>query len=186
VEEIAPVAALVTAMAAPVAAPAPVVAPPVATVAPQYEKITLAAGALFAHNKSGVDQILPAGREQLNTLAAKLKVVTNVERVSISGHADITNGTGDAKYNDKLSLSRAESVRTYLQNQGLMVNNISVAGYGGQKPVKTDCPFPKGSANTAIGVTQSHASLKEMESFRACLLPNRRVEVEIFGQTLVK
>lgn len=196
VEEVAPVAAIATAMQAQVTPPAvaaasraPVQLPaaaPQATIAPRYEKITLAAGALFAHNKSGVDQILPQGREQLNALATKLKAVSNVERVNVSGHADITNGTGDAKYNDKLSLSRAESVRAYLQSQGLTVNNVSVAGYGGQKPVKTDCQLPKGAVTTAIGVTQAKASLKDMENFRACLLPNRRVEVEIFGQTLSK
>jgi outer membrane protein OmpA-like peptidoglycan-associated protein len=187
-EEIKPVAAIEAAL---VAAPAalPVVAPvpvPVVTVAPQYEKITLAAGALFAHNKSAVDQILPEGRTQLNALAVKLKVVSNVERVSISGHADITNGTGDAKYNDKLSLERAASVRAYLSSQGVDVKSVTVAGFGGQKPVKTDCPLPKGSVQTSIGLTRGRASLADMESLRSCLLPNRRVEVEIYGQTLVK
>lgn len=198
VDEVQPVAAIEAALVKPsvpavvpvtppVSAPPPVPVPVVApVVASKYEKITLAAGALFGHNKSGVDQILPEGRTQLNALAAKLKAVNNVERVNITGHADITNGTGDAKYNDKLSLERAVSVKTYLSSQGFDVKTVSVAGFGGQQPVKTDCTLPKGAALTAIGVTQSRASLKEMESFRACLLPNRRVEVEIYGQTLVK
>ena len=191
-EEVKPVAAIEAALAKPATVVVePVIAPvaltvPVTIIAPKYEKITLAAGALFGHNKSGVDQILPEGRTQLNALAAKLKAVSNVERVTISGHADITNGTGDAKYNDKLSLERAISVKTYLSSQGFDVKTVSVAGLGGQQPVKTDCAIPKGAARTAIGVTQSRASLKEMESFRACLLPNRRVEVEIYGQTLMK
>ena len=191
-EVVKPVAAIEAALAKPatvVVEPvsAPVALPvPVTVIAPKYEKITLAAGALFGHNKSGVDQILPEGRTQLNALAAKLKAVSNVERVTISGHADITNGTGDAKYNDKLSLERAISVKTYLSSQGFDVKTVSVAGLGGQQPVKTDCAMPKGAARTAIGVTQSRASLRDMENFRACLLPNRRVEVEIYGQTLVK
>jgi outer membrane protein OmpA-like peptidoglycan-associated protein len=191
-DEVKPVAAIEAALAKPVAPIIePVITPlaspaPAIVVAPQYEKITLAAGALFGHNKSGADQILPEGRTQLNALAAKLKAVSNVERVTISGHADITNGTGDAKYNDKLSLERAISVKTYLSSQGFDVTNVSVAGLGGQQPVKTDCALPKGAARTAIGVTQSRASLKDMENFRACLLPNRRVEVEIYGQSLVK
>ena len=191
-DEVKPVAAIEAAMvksSVPAVEPVavPVVLPtPAPVIAPKYEKITLAAGALFGHNKSGVDQILPEGRNQLNALAAKLKAVSNIERVTISGHADITNGTGDAKYNDKLSLERAVSVKAYLSGQGLDVNNVSVAGFGGQKPVKTDCPVPKGAANTTIGVTQSRATLKDMENFRACLLPNRRVEVESYGQTLAK
>jgi len=191
-EEVKPVAAIEAALAKPVPpvvepVSTPVAAPaPATVVAPKYEKITLAAGALFGHNKSGADQILPEGRTQLNALAAKLKAVSNVERVSISGHADITNGTGDAKYNDKLSLARAISVKAYLSSQGFDVKSVSVAGLGGQQPVKTDCPLPKGAARTAIGVTQSRASLKDMENFRACLLPNRRVEVEIYGLVLIK
>ena len=167
--------------------PPPVVPPAVTiSVATKYEKITLAAGALFGHNKSGVDQILAEGRAQLNALAAKLGGLSNIERISISGHADITNGTKDANYNDKLSLARAESVRAYLVSQGLNSKNISVAGYGGQKPIKTNCPLPKGAKSTAQGVIQGNASMADMNAFRTCLQPNRRVEVEIFGESVVK
>jgi outer membrane protein OmpA-like peptidoglycan-associated protein len=164
--------------------PTPAVVAP--AQAPKYQKITLAAGALFGHNKFAVEQILPEGKAQLNALAEKLKALNNIERVSIGGHADVTNGTGIATYNDKLSLERAISVREYLSMQGVDVKTVSVAGFGGQQPVKTDCALPKGASNTTIGVTQSRASTKDMDSFRACLLPNRRVEVEIYGQTLVK
>lgn len=176
-----PAAVVVEPVIAPVVLPVPVI-----VVAPKYEKITLAAGALFGHSKSAVEQILPEGRTQLNALAEKLKALNNIERVTIGGHADITNGTGIATYNDKLSLERAISVREYLACQGVDVKTVSVAGFGGQQPVKTDCALPKGAARTVIGVTQSRASSKDMESFRACLLPNRRVDVEIFGQALVK
>ena len=158
----------------------------VVVTAPKYEKITLAAGALFAHNQAGVDQILPAGRRQLDELAVKLKSLTDVERISISGHADITNGTGDAAYNDKLSLERANSVRSYLAAQGLDITRVQVAGLGGKQPVKTDCAIPKGAVQTTIGLTRGRASQSGMDDFRACLLPNRRVELEIFGQALVK
>lgn len=197
-DEVKPVAAIESALvkmpataaspASPVASPASpnVAAAVISKQAPKYEKITLAAGALFGHNKSAVEQILPEGKAQLNALAEKLKALTNIERVSIGGHADVTNGTGIATYNDKLSLERAISVREYLSRQGVEVKTVSVAGYGGQQPVKTDCALPKGASNTAIGVTQSRATTKDMDSFRACLLPNRRVEVEIYGQTLVK
>jgi outer membrane protein OmpA-like peptidoglycan-associated protein len=203
VEDVKPVAAIEAAMpVAPIAAPIVEVAPPApivvlpaapviiapiavqATPAPKYEKITLAAGALFAHNKSAVDQILPEGRMQLNNLAAKLKTLTNVEKITISGHADITNGTGDANYNNNLSLARAASVKSYMSTQGLNVSQVSVSGYGGQKPVKTDCALPKGAVTTKIGVVRGSASAQEMDNFRACLLPNRRVDIEIFGQAI--
>jgi outer membrane protein OmpA-like peptidoglycan-associated protein len=199
VEEAKPVAAIEAAMqVAPVTVPvaivlpiAPVVLTPAtpvivvqATPAAKYEKITLAAGALFAHNKSAVDQILPEGRTQLNNLAAKLKTLTNLEKITISGHADITNGTGDASYNDSLSLARAAAVKSYMATQGLNVSQVSVSGFGGLKPVKTDCAMPKGAVTTKIGVIRGSASSQDMDNLRACLLPNRRVDVEIFGQAI--
>jgi outer membrane protein OmpA-like peptidoglycan-associated protein len=198
-EEPKPVAAIEAAMqVAPVTVPVAIVVPiapvvltpatPVivvqATPAAKYEKITLAAGALFAHNKSAVDQILPEGRTQLNNLAAKLKTLTNVEKITISGHADITNGTGDASYNDSLSLARAAAVKSYMATQGLNVSQVSVSGFGGLKPVKTDCAMPKGAVTTKIGVIRGNASSKDMDNLRTCLLPNRRVDVEIFGQAI--
>jgi outer membrane protein OmpA-like peptidoglycan-associated protein len=205
IEEVKPVAAIEAAMPvaaipvptptptpAPVPVPAVAVVPPVAapvvvtvTPAAKYEKITLAAGALFAHNKSSVDQILPEGRTQLNNLTAKLKNLTNVEKISISGHADITNGTGDGNYNENLSLARATSVKSYMSAQGLNVSQVTVTGYGGIKPVITNCALPKGAIQTKIGVVRGSATQQAMDTFRECLLPNRRVEVEIFGQTLV-
>jgi outer membrane protein OmpA-like peptidoglycan-associated protein len=167
-----------------------VVQVPAAVVVPtmqaaRYEKVTLAAGALFAHNKSSMDQILPEGRTQLNNLTARLKGLSNVEKIAISGHADITNGTGDANYNENLSLARATTVKSYMAAQGLNVSQVTVVGYGGVKPVITSCTLPKGAAQTKIGVVRGSATQQAMDSFRECLLPNRRVEVEIFGQTLV-
>jgi outer membrane protein OmpA-like peptidoglycan-associated protein len=183
-----PVVVPVAPVVAPIAPVAVVPAVPAifvqATPAAKYEKITLAAGALFEHNKSAVDQILPEGRTQLNNLAAKLKTLTNIEKITISGHADITNGTGDASYNDSLSLARAASVKSYIASQGLNVSQVSVAGFGGLKPVKTDCAMPKGAVTTKIGVVRGKASSQDMDNFRACLLPNRRVDVEIFGQAI--
>ena len=192
VEETKPVAAIEAAMpvAAPVVVAPPVlVSPPVPIVVAQpipafkYEKITLAAGALFAHNKSAVDQILPEGRLQLDNLTAKLKTLSDIEKITISGHADVTNGTGDANYNNNLSLLRAASVKSYISTLGFDVSRVAVIGYGGQKPVKTDCKMPKGAMSTKIGVVRGAASTQDMDYYRACLLPNRRVEVEIFGQT---
>jgi hypothetical protein len=61
---------------------------------------------------------------------------------------------------------------------------VSVSGFGGLKPVKTDCAMPKGAVTTKIGVIRGSASSQDMDNLRACLLPNRRVDVEIFGQAI--
>ncbi|KNZ32452.1 MAG: hypothetical protein AD742_11925 [Methylibium sp. NZG] len=144
---------------------------------PRYEKITLAAGALFKHGQSAIDQMLPAGRNQLDELVAKLKELKDVDRMVITGHADKTNSSGDPAFNDKLSLARASTVRSYLTLKGADMSRTDVASAGDRQPVKTDCPVPKGSN----GVTAGKATARAMQAYYDCLQPNRRVELEIFG-----
>ena len=155
--------------------------PPIPSVppvpVPTYEKITLAAGALFKHGQSAIDQMLPAGRAQLDELVTRLQGLKALERMVITGHADKTNSSGDPAFNDKLSLARASTVRSYLTVKGADMSRTEVASAGDRQPVKTDCPVPKGSD----GVTVGKAGSKAMQAYFDCLQPNRRVEIEIFG-----
>ena len=144
---------------------------------PTSKKLTLAAGALFKHGQSAVDQMLPAGRAQLDALVAELKALKGIDRMVITGHADVTNSSGDPAFNDKLSLARAGSVRSYLTSKGADLSRAEVASAGDRQPVKTDCPAPKGSD----GVTIGKATAKAMQAYYDCLQPNRRVEIDIFG-----
>lgn len=144
---------------------------------PTSKKITLAAGALFKHGQSAVDQMLPAGRVQLDALVAELKTLKDIDRMLITGHADKTNSSGDPAFNDKLSLARAGSVRSYLTTKGADLSRAEVASAGDRQPVKTDCPVPKGSDGVSVG----KATAKAMQAYYDCLQPNRRVELEIFG-----
>ena len=95
----------------------------------------------------------------------------------ITGHADKTNSSSDKQYNDKLSLARAGSVRSYLTVKGADTSRTEIASAGDRQPVKTDCPAPKGSD----GVKRGSASAPAMQSYYDCLQPNRRVDIEIFG-----
>ena len=167
----------------PPAPPAPVVAaaPPPAVFAPAYQKITLAASALFRHGQSSLADMLPAGRASLDDLAAKLKGPIKPERLLISGHSDITNHSADPAYNDKLSLARADTVRRYLAERGVDTATAQVAGRGAREPVKTDCQLPAGTRLTAQGLVGRATRAQAMEALEACLQPNRRVEIELFG-----
>ena len=144
---------------------------------PTYEKITLAAGGLFKHGQSAIDQMLPEGRTQLDELVAKLKLLKDTERIVITGHADKTNSSGDPQFNDKLSLARASTVRSYLTVKGADMSRTEVGSAGDRQPVKTDCPVPNGSDGVKVG----KAIAKAMQGYIGCLQPNRRVEIEIFG-----
>ncbi|MGZ3236045.1 MAG: OmpA family protein [Burkholderiaceae bacterium] len=135
-------------------APAPVVAPaptpaPIPKPAPVSEKVNLAGDALF---DSGKSDLKPAGKAKLDELASKLKNM-KVDAILATGHTD---SAGSAVLNEKLSVKRAEAVKTYLVSKGVDAHKIKIAGKGETQPVASN--------KTAAGRAQ-----------------NRRVEIEIIG-----
>jgi OmpA-OmpF porin, OOP family len=139
-------------------AQAPTPPAPAAPVAPAIssQKVTYQADALFDFDKA---ILKPAGKEQLNELAGKLQGM-NLEVAVATGYTD---KIGSDKYNDRLSLRRAQAVKAYLVSKGVPANKIYTEGKGKRNPVKTDC------------------NQKNRKALIACLAPNRRVEVEIVG-----
>jgi outer membrane protein OmpA-like peptidoglycan-associated protein len=111
--------------------------------------VTFESGILFPYNS---DQLLPAGRTNLQALAQSLSRYPGSE-VLIVGHTD---STGSDEYNMGLSLRRAESAASYLASQGVARNRIRTSGRGESEPVADN--------STEAGRQQ-----------------NRRVEVAIFA-----
>ena len=132
---------------APVAPPAP--APvPIAPV-PSSEKGTYAADAFFDFDKA---VLKPEAKTKLDDLVSKTKEI-NLEVIIAVGHTD---GVGTDAYNDKLSVRRAESIKTYLTSKGLEANRVYTEGKGKKQPVADN--------KTAEGRAK-----------------NRRVEIEVVG-----
>lgn len=84
----------------------------------------------------------PSGRAELPpaslTLLAKVKDVAkslNPSEVVVEGHTD---STGTASKNMTLSQERAQTVATYLRENGLEEGKIESVGYGFKKPVATN------------------------------------------------
>lgn len=145
------------AMEMPKPAPKPMPKPkPKPMVRPTIEKVTLSTDALFDFDKSNIK---PDARMKLDEIVGKIKDV-NLEVVIAIGHTD---RIGSNAYNMKLSLRRANAVKSYLISKGIPANRIYAEGKGEKQPIK-DCP-------------------RYMETKRliACLAPNRRVEVEVVG-----
>ena len=137
----------------PPAAPVVAVVPPPPRV---VQKITLSADALFRFDKSGVADLLPKGRAELDELAAKINDISPAPtRIKLIGHTD---RLGAANYNLRLSKARANTVQSYLQQRGVTLP-IATEGRGLQEPVAP-----------CTGV-QPRAALI------SCLQENRRVEV---------
>jgi len=105
----------------PAAAPAP--APKPEAPKPVAEKVTMAADALFDFDKSVVK---PDAKSKLDDLADKIKRV-NLEVVIAIGHTD---SIGSDAYNQKLSVRRAEAVKSYLVSKGVEPNRIYTEGKG--------------------------------------------------------
>jgi len=131
------------------AAPAPKPAPAPVPAAPTSEKVTFSADTLFDFDKA----VLTAdGKKELDELASRMKD-TNLEVVIAVGHSD---AIGSDAYNQKLSMRRAEAVKSYLVSQGIEGSRAYTEGRGERQPV-ADNKSAEGRAR------------------------NRRVEVEVVG-----
>ena len=144
----APVAPAPAPEPAPVA-PAPAPAPAAIAPVPSSEKVTYAADAFFDFNKADLKQ---EAKTKLDDLVSKTKEI-NLEVIIAVGHTDSIGG--DA-YNDKLSVKRAESIKSYLTSKGVEANRVYTEGKGKKQPVADN--------KTAEGRAK-----------------NRRVEIEVVG-----
>ena len=145
----APVPVAVPAPApAPVAPPAPAPVAPIAPV-PSSEKVTYAADAFFDFDKA---ILKPEAKTKLDDLVSKTKEI-NLEVIIAVGHTD---SVGTDAYNDKLSVRRAEAIKTYLTSKGVEANRVYTEGKGKKQPVADN--------KTAEGRAK-----------------NRRVEIEVVG-----
>ncbi|MCE8018505.1 type VI secretion system membrane subunit TssM [Halomonas sp. MCCC 1A11036] len=122
------------------------------------ETITLEADALFAFGRGDLAGLQGAGQHQLNRIAERLANTADIGRITVTGHAD---PIGSATANQRLSLERAETVRTYLIGRGMAPELIEAVGAGSERPL-VEC-------DSALG---------RDERIR-CLAPNRRVEIEV-------
>ena len=129
-------------------AAAPADAPAAAPV-PTSEKVTFAADAFFDFDKA---VLKPDGKAKLDDLASKLGGL-NLEVIIAVGHTD---SIGPDAYNQKLSIRRAEAVKSYLVGKGVDAKRVYTEGKGEKQPVATN--------KTSAGRAQ-----------------NRRVEIEVVG-----
>jgi len=149
--------------------PPPVVAvpkpapPPPPPPAPAKQVTTLSADTLFALSSY---QLRPAARAKLDEFAAQLDQLT-YDTIRIIGHTD---PTGSAAGNERLSLARAESVKSYLVSRGVRADKILTEGMGSSMPMVTDKDCYK----------------LPPKQRAACYQPDRRVEIEVSGVKMSK
>lgn len=164
--EAVPVAAAAPAYVQP--EPVPVAPPPVVAAtpapavveAPARRRVSLSADSLFAFDRW---EIRPEGKAALDKLANDLKG-TDFDVITVEGHTD---RLGSQAYNRKLSMLRAEAVKSYLiAPGGIESAKISAVGKGESNPV------------TKPGECKGN---KPTSKLIACLQPDRRVDVDVTG-----
>jgi outer membrane protein OmpA-like peptidoglycan-associated protein len=120
-------------------------------------KITFSADALFDFDKAVLKS---EGKQSLDNLMSKLGKV-KYNRIDAVGYAD---RIGNEDYNKRLSVRRANAVKSYLvKNKGVDASNVFVDG--------------KGEANPVTGTTCTGKGMPTKKLI-ACLQPDRRVEIE--------
>lgn len=140
---------------------------PVAVVLPALapQPVTLQARVLFDFDKFTPHHISQASRTELDQLAARIKTENlTIQSITLVGHADRLNSTGKKDYNQQLSQKRVNTVRDLLAAQGLTVSSSAIDARGDQEQIEA-----------------CQAQFKQTAELQACLLPNRRVQVELKG-----
>ncbi len=149
------------------AGPAPVVAaaasPAVQPPAAARETFTVLADALFRFDKAGRDEMLPGGMERLAQVAERLKRYRNIQSLTVVGYTD---RLGADEYNEKLAVSRAQTVKAYLESLGVKAVNVQVKGQG------------KRESLTASVCNEKQLAREELVQ---CLQADRRVMIEVVG-----
>ncbi len=141
--------------------PKPEPKPAPAKLLPQ--KINFSADALFDFDKA---YLRPEGKAMLDDLTRVLQGAS-YEVILAIGHAD---RIGSVKYNQRLSVRRANTVKQYLVGKGIEPNRIYTEGKGESQPLTKpgDC------------------RMTNRRALVVCLQPDRRVDVEVSGTKDVK
>ncbi|TDR30180.1 OmpA family protein [Hydromonas duriensis] len=135
-------------------------APPVRE--PSTKTMSLSTDGLFAFGRSDLSRLRPSDQESLQQLLSQIQSSSiKLNSILITGYTD---RLGSDAQNMALSNARAVSVKNYLVSRGIPPNLIFTQGRGAADPV-VDCPGRK--------------SPKVI----ACLMPNRRIEVLLRGES---
>jgi outer membrane protein OmpA-like peptidoglycan-associated protein len=94
-------------------------------------KITFDTGILFDVNSS---TLKPIASDNIKKLSEILNKYSDTD-ILIEGHTD---NTGDDKYNEELSIKRAEAVSNFTKMQGIKGDRITTVGYGETQPVESN------------------------------------------------
>ncbi|WNG24080.1 OmpA family protein [Cystobacter fuscus] len=113
----------------------------------QKDQLKIKQSVYFATNKA---VIKPRSFKMLNQIAKIIQQHPEIEQIVIEGHSD---SVGNADANRKLSLARAESVKTYLVEKGVEASRMQAKGYGPDRPIAPNTNAKGRAANRRVVFT---------------------------------
>lgn len=98
--------------------------------------------------RSGVAQLSDEAKAALDQMVAQVKEQKSAIWVEIEGHTD---SVGDAAYNERLGLQRAEAVKRYLYEQHQVpLHKMNAISFGEEKPVQDNRTRANRSQNRRV------------------------------------
>lgn len=98
--------------------------------------------------RSGVAKLSDEAKAALDQMVAQVKSQKSAIWVEIEGHTD---NTGDAAYNERLGLERAEAVKRYLYEQHQVpLHKMNAISFGEEKPVQDNKTRENRSQNRRV------------------------------------
>jgi large repetitive protein len=95
--------------------------------------------------KTASAEILPRSFPLLNDIVTLLQGSSDIRLLEIAGHAD---ERGNDDYNLRLTEARAQSVRKYLVDHGIVADRLIAHGYGEQQPARDEQTLRPCTAHT--------------------------------------
>ncbi|WP_434777144.1 OmpA family protein [Neisseria sp. Ec49-e6-T10] len=149
-------------------ATAAVVEQPRYTTETSREEFSIPAAVLFGFDKS---TLRPQASEHLRPYVEKAADV-NITKVTVIGHTD---SIGSDKYNDALSLRRANTVRSFLVNNGIPESKVYAEGRGKREARMT------AQCEQQVAKLGRVSAAKKRQALIACIEPDRRVNIVFEG-----
>ncbi len=146
------------------------------------KKFVFPTASLFAFDSAEVSS---EGKQSLDSRRTQLMpLITSSAAAVIIGHTD---STGNAQYNEDLSLRRAMSVRDYLVSTGTPTDKLSVIGRGAKDPIAAEDTAEGRAQNRRVEVVVV-GELRGLDALRfpsATLFPRRSADLTAEGKVIL-
>ncbi len=137
--------------------------------------VNLNADVLFAFDKA---DLRPEATSILHEAIAKgMSSGARLVGIRVVGHTD---AIGSDKYNDALSLRRANSVRNWLINNGVSANQVTAEGRG-----KREAEMTAQCERNVAQLGKKVSAAKKRQALIACLQPDRKVVLFFDGKKTI-